>query len=154
MGQDAGRFTWYELMTTDPTSALAFYADLVGWTSEAFGPPGSGYTMVVGSQGPLGGVMALPESAAAMGAPPHWLGSVIVKDADDTVAKVRKLGGAVHVEPHDMPTVGRHTTSRRPVRFVGASSSQATTRRASRSIERSSAGRSSTSTTWVTWART
>jgi hypothetical protein len=31
--------------------------------------------MWVGSQGPLGGVIGLPEQAAKMGAPPHWMGT-------------------------------------------------------------------------------
>lgn len=101
----AGRFTWYELMTTDTAAGTAFYTDLIGWKTQAF--EGAPYTMLVGSQGPLGGVNPLPEQAKAMGAPSHWLGSVIVKSADDTCAKVKKLGGQILVEPRDMPTVGR-----------------------------------------------
>ncbi len=32
-----GQFFWYELMTSDPQAALAFYGDVVGWTAQAFG---------------------------------------------------------------------------------------------------------------------
>ena len=63
--------------------------------------------MWVGSQGPLGGVMTLPEQAAKMGAPPHWMGNVQVANVDATVALAKKLGGKIYKEPSDIPTVGR-----------------------------------------------
>ena len=63
--------------------------------------------MWVGSQGPLGGVMKLPDEAAKMGAPPHWMGHVQVDDVDATAALAKKLGGKVYKEPADIPTVGR-----------------------------------------------
>jgi predicted enzyme related to lactoylglutathione lyase len=61
----------------------------------------------VGSQGPLGGVMKLPEEAEKMGAPPHWEAHVQVDDVDATTAQVKKLGGKVYKEPTDIPEVGR-----------------------------------------------
>jgi predicted enzyme related to lactoylglutathione lyase len=104
----SGDFVWYELMTTDPKAAIAFYSEVIGWKTEVFGD-GSGmdYKMWVASQGPLGGVMKLPEEAAQMGAPPHWMSNVTVDDVDATVKRVKELGGKVYREPADMPTVGR-----------------------------------------------
>ena len=102
-----GRFVWFELMTTDPKAAIAFYSEIIGWKAQPWEDGSSGYTMWVGSQGPLGGVMELPEPARKMGAPPHWTSNVEVTDVDATVAKVRELGGKVYVEPTDMPKVGR-----------------------------------------------
>lgn len=29
----AGAFVWYDLATTDPVNAAAFYAEAVGWTA-------------------------------------------------------------------------------------------------------------------------
>ena len=29
-----GRFVWYELMTTDPKAAIAFYGDVIGWKAQ------------------------------------------------------------------------------------------------------------------------
>ena len=52
-----GRFVWYEHLARDVQPAIAFYREVVGWKTEAFGQ--DGYTMWVGSQGPLGGVMPL-----------------------------------------------------------------------------------------------
>jgi predicted enzyme related to lactoylglutathione lyase len=101
-----GLFVWYEHLTKDPGAAIAFYGEVVGWKTQPF-PGGGGYVMWVGSQGPLGGVMELPEEAAKMGAPPHWMAHVQVDDVDATAALAKKRGGKVHKEPTDIPTVGR-----------------------------------------------
>jgi predicted enzyme related to lactoylglutathione lyase len=100
-----GRFVWYELLTTDPKAAIAFYSEVVGWKTQLW--EDGGYTMWVGSQGPLGGVMTLPDKAKQMGAPPHWMAHVEVADVDKTVARVRQLGGNVYLEPEDVPKIGR-----------------------------------------------
>ena len=39
----AGRFVWYELMTTDPKAAMDFYTAVIGWKTQPFAegtPPG------------------------------------------------------------------------------------------------------------------
>ncbi|MEO6774817.1 MAG: VOC family protein [Kofleriaceae bacterium] len=101
---NTGRFAWYELLTTDPRGAIAFYTDVLGWKTEPFA--GGDYTMWVASQGPLGGVTQLPDAAKQMGAPPYWQANVEVENLDAALAKVKELGGKViHVE--DVPTVGR-----------------------------------------------
>ena len=103
-----GLFVWHEHLAKDPKAAIAFYTEVVGWKTQPFAEGGdSGYVMWVGSQGPLGGVMTLPEQAAKMGAPPHWMSHVEVADVDATAARVKELGGQVHVAPMDIPTVGR-----------------------------------------------
>ncbi len=101
-----GQFVWYEHLTRDARAATAFYTDVVGWKTQPF-PEGGDYVMWVGSQGPLGGVMKLPEEARRSGAPPHWMAHVQVDDVDATVALVKKLGGKLHKEPTDIPSVGR-----------------------------------------------
>jgi predicted enzyme related to lactoylglutathione lyase len=101
-----GRFVWYEHLTKDSKAAIAFYREVIGWQTQPFGEGGE-YTMWAGSQGPLGGVIDLPEQAAKMGAPPHWMGQVQVENVDATVALAKRLGGKVHKEPEDIPTVGR-----------------------------------------------
>jgi uncharacterized protein len=108
----SGRFVWYELMTSDTKGAIAFYSEVVGWKTQLFadakGQPGADpYTMWVSGQGPMGGVMTLPEEAKKMGAPPHWMAHVGVDDVDATVAKAKAKGGKVYVPPTDIPTVGR-----------------------------------------------
>jgi predicted enzyme related to lactoylglutathione lyase len=102
-----GRFVWHELMTTDTKAAIAFYTEVIGWKTQPFTEGVGDYTMWVGSQGPLGGVMALSDEAKKMGAVPGWMGHVEVSDVDATVALVKKKGGNVHVPPQDIPKVGR-----------------------------------------------
>lgn len=101
-----GLFVWYEHLTKDVAAAVAFYSDVVGWKTQPFGAGGD-YTMWVGGQGPLGGVMELPAEAAKMGAQPHWMAHVQVDDVDATAELAKKLGGKVWKEPEDIPTVGR-----------------------------------------------
>lgn len=104
-----GRFVWYELLVNDTAAAMAFYRDVIGWTTEPFGE-GTGpdaYNMWIGKQGPLGGVMELPPQVKAQGVPGHWMGHVEVADVDQTAALVKTLGGTVHHGPEDVPTVGR-----------------------------------------------
>jgi uncharacterized protein len=101
-----GQFVWYEHLTKDPKAAVGFYSDVVGWKTQPFGD-GADYVMWVGSQGPLGGLYQLPAEAAQMGAPPSWMGNVMVDDVDATAALAKKLGGKVFKEPADIPTVGR-----------------------------------------------
>jgi predicted enzyme related to lactoylglutathione lyase len=101
-----GQFVWYDHLTKDPKAAMAFYTEVVGWKTQPF-DDGGHYVMWVGSQGPLGGVMTLPDEAAKMGAPPHWMANVQVENVDATAALAKKLGGKVYKEPSDIPTVGR-----------------------------------------------
>src|SRR5690242_3298508 len=101
-----GRFVWYEYLTRDVQAGIAFYSDVVGWKTQPFGED-NGYTMWVGSQGPLGGVMRMPDEAAKSGASPFWMAHVQVDDVDATAAQATKLGGKVWKDPTDIPTVGR-----------------------------------------------
>lgn len=103
-----GKFVWYELMTTDPEAAKAFYSDVVGWSTAPFEhAPGMDYTMWMKGEAPVGGLMELPEEVRKSGAPPHWMGYVAVPDVDATAARAQELGGTVHHGPADIPEVGR-----------------------------------------------
>ena len=108
---ERGRFVWHELMTTDMDAAKAFYGKVIGWgaqkwdsTSELTPPE---YSMWMAGERPVGGLMLLPEEAAKMGAPPHWMAYVAVPDVDATVKKAKSLGAAVYVEPETVAEVGR-----------------------------------------------
>ncbi len=97
MATNTGRFVWYEDLAKDPKAAIDFYSDVVGWKTQPF-EGNTDYVMWVGSQGPLGGVMKLPDEVAKMGAPPHWMAHVEVENVDATAAQAKKLGGKVHKE--------------------------------------------------------
>lgn len=105
MTTNKGLFVWYEHMTRDVPAAIAFYSEVVGWTTQPFGQ--GDYLMWVGSQGPLGGVMQLAEEGEQQDARPHWTAHVQVEDVDATAALAKKRRGKICHDPTDIPTVGR-----------------------------------------------
>jgi predicted enzyme related to lactoylglutathione lyase len=101
-----GTFFWVELMTSDPQAAIAFYSDVVGWTTAPFGPDG-GYTVVSGSAGGVGGIMAIPAEARDCGMGPWWGGYIGSADVDADVARLSAAGASVRRAAEDIPGVGR-----------------------------------------------
>jgi hypothetical protein len=98
---------WYELVTTDPAAAQAFYTDLVGWGTAPFDAAPMPYTMWMKGETPVGGLMELPAEARAGGVPPHWLGYVAVDDVDATAARAEERGARIIIGPDTIPDVGR-----------------------------------------------
>jgi predicted enzyme related to lactoylglutathione lyase len=97
-----GTWCWNELMTTDPDKCIAFYKDIGGFQANAMPMPQGTYHVLEFDGAPRAGVMqATPPQPTA------WLPYVQVVNADQTSAKVTKLGGKVIVPPTDIPTVGR-----------------------------------------------
>jgi predicted enzyme related to lactoylglutathione lyase len=101
-----GRFTWYELMTTDVAAAKAFYASVLGWGAQDASTAELAYTLFNAGTASVGGLMDLPEAARKMGATPRWMGYVGVDDPDATADRIKHLGGAVYVPPTDT-NIGR-----------------------------------------------
>jgi len=101
----AGSFLWYELMSTDVAAAKAFYAKVVGWTSEDVPMPQMTYTVLRAGETQIGGMMTIPTDAAGMR--PCWMGYVGVDDVDSAAAAVKRFGGSIHKAPSDIPNVGR-----------------------------------------------
>lgn len=102
-----GSFVWYEMMATDTQAAVDFYTKLIGWTTQELNDLGQPYTMWVAGESPFAGLMELPDEALSAGAPPYWLGYVVVDDVDKTTSRAIELGANVLVGPQDIPTVGR-----------------------------------------------
>jgi uncharacterized protein len=102
----AGKFTWFDLMTTDPEGAVGFYTKTLGWTTTKWEGP-MPYTMFSYEGEMLGGVMPLPDDARKMGAPPHWLGYVAVDDVEKSVQKASGLGATVYMKPQEIPNTGK-----------------------------------------------
>jgi uncharacterized protein len=102
-----GRFAWYDLATTDVEAAKVFYTKLMGWSSRDASVPARPYTLFIGGKALVCGLMDLPEDARKMGGRPSWVGYVGVDDVDHAADRIRRLGGAVHVPPMDIPNVSR-----------------------------------------------
>ena len=106
-----GSFVWCELLTTDPGAAGPFYSKVVGWTTAPFGPA---YTTFNTKSGSVGGMMALPDDAKRMGAPPNWLMYVGTPNVDETATRVAQLRGRVLKQPADIPGTGRFAVVQDP----------------------------------------
>jgi uncharacterized protein len=115
-----GRFIWYELTTTDVERAKAFYAAVVGWGTQDVPMPGASYTLFTAGGTSVSGVMSLPEGASRIGFRPGWLGYVCVDDVDAAAARIKALGGEVHVPPRDIPNVSRVSVAIDPQRVTFA----------------------------------
>lgn len=104
-----GRNVWFDLMTTDVDGAKAFYTETIGWKSQQWeeGDPNMPYSMWMAGEVGIGGLMQLPEEAAKMGAPPHWMAYTLVPDVDATVKEAEGLGGKILKSAFDIPKVGR-----------------------------------------------
>jgi predicted enzyme related to lactoylglutathione lyase len=98
-------FSWAELCTPDPATAIPFYRALFGWdtvdiTMELPSGP-IGYTVFLAGQDEAAGLMPATE--------PRWLAYVESLDADLDAKRAAELGGTVVVEPFDVPRIGRIT---------------------------------------------
>jgi predicted enzyme related to lactoylglutathione lyase len=102
-----GCFVWYELTTTNPEAAKAFYADVVGWSTRDASMPGAAYTLFTAGEDPVAGLTGLSAEARRMGAQPRWMGYVAVDDVDAATDRLTHLGGTVYVPPTDVPDVSR-----------------------------------------------
>lgn len=109
-----GSFVWYELMTTDPAAAQAFYGKVMGWTFADSGMPGMSYTLFHAGQARTGGMMAMPDRLRESGGKPAWFGYVAVDDVDEAAEQVRQEGGEIHRAPDDIPGIGRFAMASDP----------------------------------------
>jgi predicted enzyme related to lactoylglutathione lyase len=103
-----GAFIWYELMTTDPEGAKAFYDKVVGWDIGQGEAAYNGYRMINRKDGGFaGGVLPLTFEMQQHGARPTWLGYLYVPDVDQAIGKIEAAGGKALMPAMDIPNVGR-----------------------------------------------
>jgi predicted enzyme related to lactoylglutathione lyase len=96
-----GKFSWYELMTSDTTSAGKFYSDVVGWNTKEM-PTGDGSPYTIFGIGEVGmaGMLNLPEHTG-------WIGYISVDDVDAHVEKIVAAGGKLWKPATDIPDLLR-----------------------------------------------
>src|SRR5262244_734752 len=97
MSKTKGKFSWYELMTSDTKAAGKFYSDVVGWsTQEMPSGDGSPYTTFnIGNVG-IAGMLNIPGHTA-------WVGYISVEDVDAHVEMIVKAGGKLWKPATDVP---------------------------------------------------
>jgi predicted enzyme related to lactoylglutathione lyase len=100
-GGAVGDFTWHELATTDPDTALAFYSELFGWSKGAAHDMGEmGVYQLISHDGQdVGGVFKARDNST----PPSWLSYVRVADAAKAVGAAKTAGGRVLNGPMEVP---------------------------------------------------
>lgn len=91
-----GRFSWYELMTSDAQAAGTFYSEVVGWTTQEMkSPDGNLYTTFNLEVG-VAGMLVLAGHTA-------WVGYISVDDVDAHVEKIIEAGGKLWRPATDVP---------------------------------------------------
>jgi len=100
-GGSVGDFTWHELATTDPGSALDFYAELFGWTKGAAHDMGEMgvYQLVSHGGQDVGGIYKARDNST----PPSWLSYVRVDDAAKAADAAKSAGGRILNGPMEVP---------------------------------------------------
>lgn len=103
-----GEFCWFELNTTEPEAAKAFYGRLFGWTfRDEAAPDGSAHSIAFLGDKPVGGLHRMGEPQRAAGVPPHWMPYAKVADVDEAVQRAVGLAAKVIVPPFDVTDQGR-----------------------------------------------
>jgi hypothetical protein len=99
-----GAMGWNELSTRDPKIAKAFYGGLLGWQIDK-DPSQDNYYIIMNKGRPNGGLLLINEEWGDM--PPNWMVYFSVSNIDQSVEKVKSLGGKIHVPIVDTGDVGR-----------------------------------------------
>ncbi len=101
-----GTLAWNELVTRDLETAKTFYQQCFGWETQTQDVEGGfEYTTIMNHGRANGGMLQM--TAEWGDAPPHWMVYFSVADCDASTEKAKSLGATVHVEPRDIPEVGR-----------------------------------------------
>lgn len=97
-----GTIGWIDLAVQDAEGVRAFYQQVVGWTAEPIDMGGySDYCMMPkSSDDAVTGICHARGSNAEL--PPVWMIYIIVENLDESLAKVKQLGGTVILGPKSM----------------------------------------------------
>ena len=98
---EVGSLAWCEVNTRRGDEARDFYAGIFGFTSTAM-EGGIVYHTLHLDGVPRCGVLQMNERWPET-IPPHWMVYFAVANADAAVARLRELGGSVHMPPFDTP---------------------------------------------------
>jgi uncharacterized protein len=91
-----GTFCFAELVSPNPDSALQFYGDLFGWTTEEVPGPSHPYWLFQIEGQVVAGLRPVPRGRQ------RWIPYVAVERLDETIAEADRLGGRVGDAPFDV----------------------------------------------------
>jgi predicted enzyme related to lactoylglutathione lyase len=98
---EAGTYSWSELLTTDVERSKAFYGAVFGWTPKVHGDGPDAYVEFEVGGRSIAGMMLKPPSMPAE-IPSYWGVYFTVDDADAAAKRVAELGGTVMMGPMDI----------------------------------------------------
>ncbi|HWW65249.1 MAG TPA: VOC family protein [Sphingomonadaceae bacterium] len=104
-------FIWHDLNTTDTDAAADFYGAVIGWTARPYAEGGDYLNFIAGDRA-AGGMRRQSEGERIAG--PWWACYIGVDDVDAEAEAIRAAGGTIHVEPRDIPTIGRFAVAADP----------------------------------------
>lgn len=107
MANKHGDFIWYELLTSDADAAERFYGAVLGWSYSKSVQTDDDYRHFLMDGVEVGGLLPLTEEMRTNGAQPCWLAYIEVDDVDTRAASIVRAGGEIHLQPRDIPNVGR-----------------------------------------------
>jgi predicted enzyme related to lactoylglutathione lyase len=98
-------FSWFECYTDGLDDAADFYTHIVPWGTEQWKGGDEPYTVFkVGSKS-VAGLVELPPEHGPTDSSPHWLGYVTVDNIDETLSRLKELGGTPVTE---IVEIGEH----------------------------------------------
>ncbi|MRG96219.1 VOC family protein [Polyangium spumosum] len=97
---EVGAPSWFELQTTDPERAKAFYTALFGWSTGG----DASYTEWIVNGEHVGGMLKIDPSWGPV--PPNWGSYFTVENAEDAVTRAKALGAKVYMPPRDIGVTG------------------------------------------------
>ncbi len=110
---EPGTFCWNELYYNDAKTAIAFYRDLFGWTTETIeGAAAEEYTVFYNGDQMAAGALQIQKEWGEV--PPNWTVYFAVDDCNGALEKAKDLSGTVEVEPMEVKDVGLFAVLRDP----------------------------------------
>ncbi len=104
---EPGSLCWNELQSRDPAAAKDFYPAVFGWELEHIDMEGGpGYDLFKVGERNVAGLIEIHGQWPG-DAPSNWLVYFAVEDADERTGAARDASATVHVEPRDIPGMGR-----------------------------------------------
>ena len=107
---EPGALCWFELATTNPESAVAFYQHVLGITITRDENADFPYWMMWVNDQMVGGIIQIGEDWGPV--PPNWGVYFGVNDVDASTNHARTLGGDAIVEPRDLMDFARFAVLR------------------------------------------
>ena len=116
-GYANGVFSWIDLQAHDLAAARTFYGDVFEWKYREMKIPGTGeviYVQASSNGHHVAGLGQMDKDTRASGMPAVWGSYVNVDDAEATVERATKGGGAVVMAPMDVMGEGTLAVLRDP----------------------------------------